>query len=201
MAAGVWPSAEALARPADALAALEASAAEAEALGSPVAAIGEGGLDYHHMNGERDAQIELFSGQIALAARMRLPLIVHSRDAFADTLAALSGARLSTPVIIHCFGYGPDEARAFLDLGCHLSFAGNLTYKKADALRAACALAPADRILVETDSPYMCPEPRRGRPCTPLDVGRTYAAAAAIRGVAAGELAGTVSANLAELLG
>ena len=199
LAAGVWPSAEALAAPAAALAALEAAMAEAEASGRPAAAVGEGGLDYYHMNGPREAQLELFAGQIALAERLGLPLIVHSRDAFADTRDAIAGSRLSTPVIVHCFGYGPDEARAFLDLGCYLSFAGNLTYKKADALRAACSFAPADRLLLETDSPYMCPEPRRGRPSTPLDIERTYAIAAAARGACVEELVEMVSANVAAI--
>lgn len=201
MAAGIWPSADALADPAVAMASLEASIAQAAAEGHPCAAVGECGLDYHHMNGPRERQMELFAAQIALADRLGLPLIVHSREAFADTLATLAAAKLSTAVVIHCFGYGPAEARAFLDIGCYISFAGNLTYKKAEALRDACALTPADRLLLETDSPYMCPEPRRGRPSTPLDVGRSYARAAAVRGEDVEALAGSVSANVAELFG
>ncbi len=201
MSAGVWPSAEALADPDRALRELEAAIAAHEASGGSVAAIGEGGLDYYHANGSREAQIELFEGQIALARRLGLPLVVHSREAFEDTRDILAAAGLDVPVLIHCFGYGPDEARAFLSLGCHISFAGNLTYKKADALREACALVPADRLLLETDAPYMNPEPRRGRPCTSLDVERTYAVAAKLRCLDTDELAEIVARNARTIFG
>lgn len=201
LAAGVWPSAAALADPSAAAAALEASVAESAIAGRPCAAIGECGLDYHHMEGPRERQMELFEAQLALAGRLGLPLVVHSRDAFDDTLALLAGARLSRPIVVHCFGYGAREARALLDLGCYVSFAGNLTYKKSGALRDACALVPLDRLLLETDAPYMCPEPRRGRPSTPLDVGRTYAAAAAVRGAAVAELSQAVSDNAVAIFG
>jgi TatD DNase family protein len=197
LSAGIWPSAENLASPAASLAALEAAVEAASRSGIRVAAIGEGGLDYHHMEGSKEAQAELFAGQLALASRLGLPMIVHSRDAAGDTRALIetAGARPSSPVIIHCFGYGSDEARDFLALGCWVSFAGNLTYKGSDAQRAACALIPADRFLLETDSPYMNPMPRRGKSSTPRDVERTYALAAEIRGVAVEDLAETVSRN------
>jgi TatD DNase family protein len=201
MTAGVWPSAEAVAVPNRALRELEAAISAHEASGGRVAAIGEGGLDYRHMNGSREAQIELFEGQIGIARRLGLPLVVHSREAFEDTRDILAAAGLEEPVVIHCFGYGPDEARAFLSLGCHVSFAGNLTYKRADALREACALVPAYRLLVETDAPYMNPEPRRGRPCTPLDVERTYAVASALRRIGPAELAEVVSRNARIIFG
>jgi TatD DNase family protein len=195
LAAGVWPSAENLVVPADSIASLAETIGEASRRGISVAAIGEGGLDYHHMDGSKAAQAELFEGQMALASGRGLPLIVHSRDAAADTLSLIERARLSTPVIIHCFGYGSAEARAFLDLGCWISFAGNLTYKNSGALREACALVPEDRLLLETDSPYMNPMPHRGKSATPLDIGRTYAFAAELRGVGAPELAEAVSRN------
>lgn len=207
LTAGVWPSAERLASCAASLSALEAAVAAAGRAGLRVAAIGEGGLDYHHMNGPREAQAELFEGQLGLARRLGLPMIVHSREAFADTLDALKSAAPgrgrpdSAAVIIHCFGYGPDEARAFLDAGCFLSFAGNLTYKGASALREACALVPPDRLLLETDAPYMNPMPLRGRPSSPRDVERTYAAAAALRGASVEELAQSVSRNARKLFG
>jgi TatD DNase family protein len=199
--AGVWPSAESLASPGSSLSALEAAIAEAASGGIRIAAIGEGGLDYHHMEAGAEAQGLLFSGQLKLASRLALPMIVHSREAAADTLSFIRGARASAPVIIHCFGYGPDEARAFLDLGCNVSFAGNLTYKGSEGLRAACAIVPADRLLLETDSPYMNPMPRRGKPSTPRDIERTYALAADLRGVEVAELAETVSRNAQALFG
>jgi TatD DNase family protein len=207
LSAGAWPSAESLADPRSSLAGLEAAVAAAARDGARVAAIGEGGLDYHHMEGPREAQAALFEGQLALAARLGLPMIVHSREAFADTLAIVAAARPSptafeaSPVIIHCFGYGPDEARAFLDSGCFVSFAGNLTYKGARPLREACALVPADRLLLETDAPYMNPMPLRGRPSSPRDVERTYEAAAILRGAEPGELAETVARNARALFG
>jgi TatD DNase family protein len=208
LAAGVWPSAENLASPAKSLETLEAALGEASRAGVRVAAIGECGLDYHHMEGSKEAQAELFSGQLALASRLSLPIIVHSRDAAADTLALVEsalaisrGAGRGASVVIHCFGYGPDEARAFLGLGCLVSFAGNLSYKGSESLRAALAVVPEDRLLLETDAPYMNPSPRRGKPSSPADIERTYALAAGLRGVDVASLAETVSRNAWKLFG
>jgi len=195
LAAGLWPSARNLASPRSSLEALEASIDRASRGGLELAAIGECGLDYHHMEGSAEAQALLFEGQIALATRLGLPLIVHSREAAAETLALISRGRCEAPVIIHCFGYGPSEGRAFLDSSCWLSFAGNLSYKGSDALRETCAAVPDDKFLLETDSPYMNPVPRRGKASTPLDIERTYALAAGLRGVDVGELAEMVSRN------
>ncbi len=194
-AAGVWPSRDALSDPAAALAALERHASDPRC-----AAVGEGGLDYHHMNGSVEAQKRLFEGQIDLAKRLGKPLLVHSRDAFDDTLALVASAASAVPVVIHCFGYGPEEAKAFLDAGCYVSFAGNLTYPKALGLREAVRLVPPDRLLLETDAPYMNPVPFRGKPSTPLDVGRTYAEAAALRGDDPAGLIAAVSATARRLL-
>ena len=205
LAAGVWPSPGNLACPAESLGALAEAIDEARGRGLEVAAIGEGGLDYHYEDGRRGglvrSQAELFEGQLSLAGSLGRPMIVHSREAFADTLALVASRRSSSPIIIHCFGYGPEEARAFLDLGCFLSFAGNVTYKKSDALRDACVLVPDDRLLLETDAPYMNPMPRRGKPSSPRDVARTYAFAAELRGVALADLAETVSRNARTLFG
>lgn len=199
LAAGVWPSPENLASPETSLATLESAIARAAAGGTRVAAVGEGGLDYHYAEGLegplKGAQGELFESQLALASRLGLPMIVHSREAASDTIAILRSREGSSPVLIHCFGYGPGEARALLDLGCFISFAGNLTYKKSDALCETCALVPDDRLLLETDSPYMNPMPRRGKPASPADVERTYAFAARLRGVRIEALAETVSTN------
>lgn len=189
-AAGLWPGRESLEDPKAALAALAAD------LASPrCSALGECGLDYHHMEAPERAQIELFEAQAAMATQAGLPLLVHSRKAFADTLAVAGGAAGKIPVVIHCFGYGAREAEAFLERGCHLSFAGNLTYGKSEGLREALAAAPLDRILFETDSPYMNPMPRRGEPSTSLDLGRTMAAAAEIKGLPLEELAAAAQSN------
>ena len=198
MSLGVWPGREALAEPRTAL---ERLSEALEAAGAEAAAIGECGLDYHHMDGSRAAQAELFEGQIGLARERGLALVVHSREAFEDTRDILRAARLASPVLVHCFGYGRKEAEAFLGLGAHLSFAGNLTYKKAEALREALAAVPAERLLLETDAPYMNPEPRRGRPSSPSDVVRSYEAAAALRGQAPEGLAASVAANARLLFG
>lgn len=200
-AAGIWPSAEALAEPELHLARLEAAAGAATAAGGPLAAIGEGGLDYHHMNGSREAQRRLFAAQLALADRLRLPMIVHSRDAAADTLDLLTALRPSIPVVLHCYGYGPAEIDAFLALGCWVSFAGNLSYRSAAALREACAALPLERLLLETDAPYLNPEPRRGRPSSPADVARTYDIAAQLHALPVEELAAIVTANARGIFG
>lgn len=189
-AAGIWPGPEALRLPGPHVAALEAAAASPDC-----AAVGEGGLDYHWMHGSREAQSLLFEAQIDLARRLGKPLIVHSRDAHEDTVEILRSARPGIPVVIHCFGYDARAVRDYLDLGCFVSFAGNLTFPAARNLREACVLVPRDRLLLETDSPYMVPVPERGRPCTPLLVGHTYAFAARLRGEDAGDLARAVTEN------
>ena len=189
--AGIWPAKEALDRPEPHLAALESAAAQ-----NGCAAIGEGGLDYHWMNGSREAQAFLFEAQIDLAMRLGKPLVVHTRDAHEDTAAILAALRPKVPVVIHCFGYDAAAARDYLELGCFLSFAGNLTYPAARNLREACVLVPEDRLLLETDSPYMAPVPQRGKTCTPLLAVHTYAFAAGLRGTSADLLARSVTRNV-----
>ena len=196
---GLWPGLSALSNPEASLAALRSDLDEAEGLGIPVAAIGECGLDYHHMEGSREAQLALFMAQLSLARERGLPLIVHSREAFEDTRAIIERAGAMKAVIIHCFGYGAAEAKAFLDLGCYVSFAGNLSYKKASALREACAIVASPYLLLETDAPYMNPEPLRGKASSPLDIIRTYECAAAVRGVTVQDLAETVTSNAGRL--
>jgi TatD DNase family protein len=195
---GLWPGREALADPEAFMAALKASL---DGAGGDAAAIGECGLDYWHMEGSREAQLSLFRAQAGLAAERGLPLIVHSREAFEDSAAVVAEAGGKVPVVIHCFGYGPAEAEAFLALGCHISFAGNLSYRKAEALREAIVRVPEDRLLLETDSPYMNPEPKRGKPCSPRDIERTYALAARLRGTFPEALHAAVSANAFRLFG
>jgi TatD DNase family protein len=202
LTAGLWPSAESLAAPERSVAVLEEAITKAAAGGVRVAAIGEGGLDYHHMNASRESQAELFELQLDLALRLGLPMIVHSRDAFKDTLSIVAPWTIrGLPVLIHCFGYGAAEALKFLEAGCYISFAGNLTYKGADALREACTLVSADRLLLETDAPYMNPMPHRGKNSSPLDIERSYAAAAAIRKSSVEDLAELVTRNAHKFFG
>jgi len=176
LAAGIWPDTESLGDIDRRVAVLETH------VRSPACvAVGECGPDHHWMNASPERQLDLFQAQAALALRYDKPLIVHSREAFPETLAVVRRVASQIPVIIHCFGYGEAEARAFLQVGCWLSFAGNITYRKARGLHLACLATPDDRLLLETDAPYMNPEPFRGRPSSPADICRTYAFVADLR--------------------
>ena len=121
--------------------------------------------------------------------------MIHTRDAWDDTFDVLSSSGVPARTVFHCFTGGPDEARRALDLGAHLSFSGIVTFKTADDLRAAAALCPVDRLLVETDSPYLTPVPHRGRPNRPAYVPLVGAAVASAAGLAVGEVAAVTSAN------
>lgn len=194
--AGLWPGKAALDDIGAAMSALAKDAADPSC-----AAVGECGLDYFHMDAEPERQIELFEAQAALARERRLPLIVHSREAFEDTLKVVKEFAGSLEIVIHCFGYGAREAQAFLDLGCSISFAGNISYKKSEGLREALGIVPLDRLLLETDSPYMNPMPLRGRPSTPADIGRTISLASGLLGKDAEELALLVHRNAFRIFG
>ena len=168
-------------------------------LGHPKAvAVGEAGLDYHYGGDAKAEQRSLFGAQLALAAELGLPVVVHTRSADDDT-AAMLRAHDGT-VVMHCFSE-PGLVAAGLDRGWYFSFAGNATYPKAEALREAAAAVPADRILAETDSPYLAPQPVRGRPNEPAHVVHTVAALADVRGEDAGELAARIEANAAAAFG
>lgn len=149
-----------------------------------VVAIGECGLDYHYDHSPRSVQRDVFAAQVALARAHRLALVVHTREAWDDTFAVLGAEGVPERTILHCFSGGPDEARRVLDLGAYLSFSGILTFKSADDVRAAAALAPLDRVLVETDAPYLAPVPHRGRPNHPAHVPLVGAALATVKGLA-----------------
>jgi TatD DNase family protein len=145
-----------------------------------VVAVGETGLDYHYDNSPRDEQKEALAGQLALARRLRLPVVLHCREAAADLLEVLKhespGGQRG---VVHCFTGSYDEARRFLDHGLAISFAGVVTFKKAAALREVAARLPLDRLMVETDAPYLAPEPKRGgrnEPALVIEVARTLAA-------------------------
>ncbi|HEX6418421.1 MAG TPA: TatD family hydrolase [Acidimicrobiales bacterium] len=155
----------------------------ADLLGEPgVVAVGECGLDYHYDHSPRDVQRRAFADQVALAHEHDLALVIHTREAWDDTFAVLDAARVPERTVFHCFTGGPDEARACLDRGAMLSFSGIVTFPSADDIRAAAALCPLDRALVETDSPYLAPVPHRGRPNRPALVPLVGAAVAEAMG-------------------
>ena len=155
----------------------------ADLLGEPgVVAVGECGLDYHYDHSPRAVQRRAFADQVALAHEHDLALVIHSREAWDDTFAVLDAAGVPERTVFHCFTGGPDEARACLDRGAMLSFSGIVTFPSADDVRAAAALCPLDRALVETDSPYLAPVPHRGRPNRPALVPLVGAAVAETMG-------------------
>ena len=157
-----------------------------ELLDAPeVVAVGECGLDYHYDHSPRPAQRAAFAAQIALARRHDLALVIHTREAWEDTFAILAAEPPPDRVVFHCFTGGPAEARRALDLGAFLSFSGVVTFKSAGDVREAAALCPLERMLVETDAPFLAPVPHRGRTNEPALVPLVGAAVAAARGVAA----------------
>ncbi len=126
-------------------------------------AVGECGLDYHYDHSPRDVQREVFAEQVAEAIGRRLPLVVHTREAWDDTFEVFAAVGVPPVTIFHCFSGGPGEARRCLELGAYLSFSGIVSFRTAQDVRDAARLCPADRLLVETDSPYLAPVPHRGR--------------------------------------
>jgi TatD DNase family protein len=149
-----------------------------------VVAVGECGLDFHYDHSPRDVQREVFAAQVALASAHGLPLVVHTREAWPETFDVLVAEGVPERVVFHCFTGGPDEARRCLDLGGNLSFSGIVTFPSAGDIREAAALCPPDRLLVETDSPYLAPVPHRGRPNRPVWVAAVGAGVAEARGEA-----------------
>jgi TatD DNase family protein len=164
-----------------------------DALTHPKAvAVGETGLDYFRDYAPREAQRSVFDAQLELAAELGKPVIIHTRAAEEDTLAALAG--YSGTVVLHCFSSLPLLEPA-LERGWYVSFAGNVTYKNAHDLRSAAYAVTAERLLAETDSPYLAPVPRRGRPNEPANVVHTVAALAHARNADEAELAAQIDAN------
>ena len=201
-AAGIWPYPEAIAGRRELTAVLEQQIRAAPP--GRLAAVGECGLDRHWNTPEAGADItgerELFEAQLDLAKQHRLPIIVHSRDAAGETVEILSRYP-ELRGVIHCFSYGVPQAKAFLDLGYYLSFAGTLTYKNAEPLRDALRFVPADRLLLETDAPFLAPAPYRGNPAEPGMVGETYCRAAELRGISLENLKALAAKNVLYLFG
>ncbi len=132
-----------------------------------VLAVGECGLDYHYDHSPRDVQRTVFVEQIDLAHRLDLALVIHTREAWDDTFAILDEVGIPPRTVFHCFTGGPDEAAKALERGAYLSFSGIVTFPSATELQAAAVMTPLDRILVETDSPFLTPVPHRGQPNRP----------------------------------
>jgi TatD DNase family protein len=169
-----------------------------------VVAIGEIGLDFYRDLSPRDQQREAFRAQLDLAKRLGLPVVVHDRDAHAEVLATLrewatdyAGAR----GVLHCFSGDEAMARAAIDLGFYISLAGPVTFAKAPRLHALAAVLPLERILLETDCPYLTPEPLRGRRNEPANVRLIAERVAALRGVELATVARATSANAERLFG
>jgi len=160
------------------------SAAAGGAPGARPVAVGECGLDYHYDHSPREVQREAFAAQIGLAHRHGLPLVIHTRAAWDDTFALLDELGTPARTVFHCFTGGAAEAQACLDRGALLSFSGIVTFKGADDVRAAAALCPLDRLVVETDSPYLAPVPHRGQRNQPAWVAAVGAGVAAAKGLA-----------------
>jgi len=164
-------------------------------------AVGETGLDFHYGADTRERQLDLFRQHLALARRVCLPVIVHSREAESETLAALSdhaaawSGGAGCVGVLHCFTGSAEMAEACLELGMAISFSGIVTFKRAAPLRAVAAEMPADRLLIETDTPYLAPEPFRGRTNEPALLPHVATCLADLRGISLQALAETTSRN------
>ena len=148
-----------------------------------VVAVGECGLDYHYDNSPRTQQREAFAAQIRIAHERALPLVIHTREAWDETFDILTSEGVPERTVFHCFSGGADEAARCLDIGGFLSFSGIVTFPKAADVRMAAERCPLDRLLVETDAPYLTPVPHRGKPNEPAYVPLVGAAVAQVKGV------------------
>jgi TatD DNase family protein len=166
-----------------------------------VVAVGECGLDYHYDHSPRDVQQDVFRQQIALAHARDVPLVIHTREAWDDTFAALASEGVPRRTVFHCFTGGEIEARRALDVGASLSFSGIVTFPNAGDVRDAAAVCPDDRLLVETDAPYLTPVPHRGRPNRPAYVTLVGDVVATLRGVPPERIAALTWENAETLFG
>ncbi len=187
--------------PHDAAAATEADWAALEAMCAlpEVHAVGEAGLDYYYNHSPHDVQVEAFHRQCALAKKLHKPLVVHVRDAHAECIEVLRSEGLRDGMI-HCFTGDTENARAYLDLGFHLSISGVVTYKKTEALQAAVQFAPIERLMVETDSPFLAPVPFRGKKNEPANVSETAKKLAQLKNLDAETCAFTCATNSKRVL-
>ena len=212
--AGIWPSPEAIKNRFEQMEELENNIKKVESSGTKIIAIGECGLDHHWNIANPDkrnlddftdelfkGEEELFEMQIALAKKMNLPVIVHSRDAFEQTLSCIKNSGYHNGVI-HCYSYGLEEAKEFLDLGWYIALGGGVTYTKKSKMEQMHELIkyiPLEKLVLETDAPYLAPVPYRGKQNTPLLIEETYKFIAEILNVSVEELAGLVIKNTKQL--
>lgn len=167
-----------------------------ELIDSPkVVGIGECGLDYYYEHSDREVQREMFAAQIALANERNLPLVIHTRSAWADTFDVLDACGTPERTIFHCFTGDVDEARGCVERGAYLSFSGIVTFKNADDIRRAAVWCPSDRVLVETDAPFLAPVPHRGKPNQPAFVTVVGEFIAGLRSISADECAEITTQN------
>ncbi len=165
-----------------------------------VVAIGETGLDYYYDHSPRQLQQDVFARFIELAHRVKKPVVCHIRDAHDDARRILAeGKAAELGVIIHCFTGTPEDAAAYVEMGCYISFSGIATYKNAEPIRQAITKVPADRILLETDCPYLAPVPKRGRRNEPSFLVHTAEVVAKVAGLSLEELARQTVANTCEI--
>lgn len=164
---------------------------------SRVIAWGEIGLDYHYDHSPRETQREVFARQLSMAREAELPVVIHSREADEDTVSILrsQGGATAQGGIMHCFGGGPEMAESVMELGFMISFAGNVTFKKAEDLREAARRVPLDRLLIETDCPYLTPVPFRGRRNEPARVVEVARCLAELRGLETEEVGRITTSN------
>jgi TatD DNase family protein len=166
-----------------------------------VVGVGEGGFDLFYEHSEREEQEAAFRAHVELAHELDRALVIHSRDAWDDTFGVLEAVGVPARTVFHCFTGGPDEARHALGLGAHLSFSGIVSFKNADDVRAAAAVVPLDRVLVETDAPFLAPVPHRGKPNRPAWVVDVGVALAAAMGRPVEEVAAATSRNAEAVFG
>jgi TatD DNase family protein len=183
-------------RPADA-----ADATRAHLIRFDGCAVGEIGLDYHYDFSPPETQRQVFAAQLALARELDRPIIIHTREATEDTFSLLAAAGGPLRGVFHCFTGDDEMARRALDIGFHLSFAGIVSFPKAQALRDTARLVPQDRLLIETDSPYLAPVPHRGKRNEPSFVARVLAVVAEIRGEPPEVVEGYTTRNFEALFG
>ena len=161
--------------------------------------IGECGLDFYRMRQKKETQIQSFETQIDVAKKTRLPLIIHARDAMEETLSILKNKKYGYG-IMHCFAGDPAAAKRVLDLGFFISFAGNVTYKNATILHDAAAYVPLDRLILETDAPFLSPVPLRGKVNLPENVKHTYKFIASLKKITVSKLEDAVTENFLKLI-
>jgi TatD DNase family protein len=166
-----------------------------------VVAVGECGLDYHYDHSPREIQRQVFAEQIELAKERDLALVIHTREAWDDTFAILDEVGIPSRAVFHCFTGGPAEAESCLGRGAYLSFSGIVTFPSATDLAAAARITPLDRLLVETDSPFLTPVPHRGQPNRPAFVPLVGKKLADLREISAAEIAHVTWANGIDLYG